>query len=132
MIKDWVKIIKDTNLKDTNLSDTNLSDTNLKDANLSDTNLKGGKLSEKNVIILNNISEYLILWFSSLIDVYTIFSIVNNNKVDNNKIGNNMIILCGEAHRKILSAVLCGLFGYKIDKKLKDYDNCLRIDEIKF
>jgi hypothetical protein len=96
MIKEWVKIIRDNNLRETNLN------------------------------ILNNIAEYLILWFSSLIDVYTIFSIINPN----NKVGNNMIISCGDAHRKILSAVLCGLVGYKIDKKLKDYDDCLKIEDL--
>jgi hypothetical protein len=40
-----------------------------------------------------------------------------------------MIISCGDAHRKILSDVLCGLVGYKIDKKLKDYDDCLKIED---
>ena len=62
-----------------------------------------------------------------MIDVYTIFSIVNSN----NKVGNNMIISCGDAHRKILSEVLCGLFGYKIYNKIKDYDNCLKIEDLK-
>jgi hypothetical protein len=102
MIKQWVKIINDPNLSKENLN-------------------------QKNINILHNIAEYLILWFSSLIDVYAIFSIINPN----NKVGNNMIISCGDAHRKILSEVLCGLFGYKIYNKIKDYDNCLKIEDLK-
>ena len=82
------------------------------------------KKSNINVIIETyQFAEYLLLVYSSLIDIYTIFKIFDVNS-------NNMMVICGESHKKILCDVLTETMDFKIYNHITSSNNFLKINNI--